>query len=192
MTVNYHDLGISKMCSDFSYSNFYVFMKRPFTVQNIIKPASSVIYVDVLVRGSSRDFGGENQGLEMCWPNQAVCAVNSMIHHALTRMGTWWMIVLMYTHTHTEQIELCMWSISVSLPHCESLAIPDAGWSAEPAWPETIRDPRGGCTSQWALRPWLKHQLLSMQRWREEKEREGRDHKKRWRNWEFSSISRLC
>lgn len=64
-------------------------MKRAFTVQNIIKPASSVIYVDVLVRGSSRDFGGENQGLEMCWPNQAVCAVNSMIHHALTRMGTW-------------------------------------------------------------------------------------------------------
>lgn len=89
MTVNYNDLGISKMCSDLSYRDFYVFMEHAFTVQNIIKPSSSVTYVDALVRRSSRDFGGENQGLEMCWPNQAVCAVNSMIHHALTRMGTW-------------------------------------------------------------------------------------------------------
>lgn len=105
-----------------------------------------------------------------------------LILWSIMRLHTWahgeWLYSCTHTHTHTEQIELCMWSISVSLPHCESLAIPDAGWSAEPAWPETIRDPRGGCTSQWALRPWLKHQLLSMQRWREEKEREGRDHKK--------------
>lgn len=86
-----------------------------------------------------------------------------------------------------------MWSIPVSPPRSESLAIPDAGWSAEPAWPETIRDPRGGCTSQWAPRPWLKHQPLSMPRWREEGEKGGRgDHKKRWRDSEFSSISCLC
>ena len=102
------------------------------------------------------------------------------------------MSVLTCTHTLT-QIKLYMWSISVSLPRCESLAIPDAGWSAEPAWPETIRDPRGGCTSQWALRPWLKHQPLSMQRWREEREGGGEEiTKNRWRDWEFSSISCLC
>lgn len=99
MTVNYDDLGISKMCSDLSYRDFYVFMEHTFTVQNIIKPSSSVTYVNALVRRSSRDFGGENQGLEMCWPNQAVCAVNSMIHHA-----QWHMVndcAHVHTHTHT-------------------------------------------------------------------------------------------
>lgn len=107
------------------------------------------------------------------WPwfehsgNQAPHAVISMFHDVLTCMG-----MNDCTHTHTQFCALCG-GVSISLPHRESLAIPDAGWSAEPGWPETISDPRGGCTLQWALRPWLKHQPLSMQRWR--RDRRGRE-----------------
>lgn len=99
----------------------------------------------------------------------------------------------MHTYAHTNRLRsICV--ASPSLPHCKSLAIPDAGWSAEPGWPETISDPRGGCTSQWAPRPWLKHQLLSMQHWQEERGKKwgGIVISFWWRNWEFSSISCLC
>lgn len=104
------------------------------------------------------------------WPwfehsgNQALRAVISMFHYVLTCMG-----MNDCTHTHTQTDSALCGGVSISLPHGESLAIPDAGWSAEPGWPETISDPRGGCTLQWALRPWLKHQLLSMQRWRRDR-----------------------
>lgn len=101
----------------------------------------------------------------MRWPwfehsgNQAPRVVISVFHYVLTCIG-----MNDCTHTHPDSA-LCG-GVSIPLPPCESLAIPDAGWSAEPGWPETISDPRGGCTLQWALRPWLKHQPLSMQRWR--------------------------
>lgn len=92
-------------------------------------------------------------------------AVNSMFHYALTCIG-----MRDYTHAHTLTDRALYVQHLISLPRRESLAIPDAGWSAEPAWPETISDPRGGRTSQWAPRPWLKHQPLSARRRREERE----------------------
>lgn len=97
-----------------------------------------------------------------------------------------------HARTHTQPNSALCGSVSISLPHCESLAIPDAGWSAEPGWPETISDPRGGCTLQWALRPWLKHQPHSMQRQRQDRKRGGSQKKEWWRSEEFSSICCLC
>lgn len=128
------------------------------------------------------------------WPwyehssNQAPHALISMFHYALTCMGMN-DCTCARTHSHTQTDSALCGSVSISLPHCESLAIPDAGWSAEPGWPETISDPRGGRTLQWALRPWLKHQPLSMQRWRPDRKggKKGRS-QKRWRSPEFSCI----
>lgn len=97
-----------------------------------------------------------------------------------------------WLHTHTQTDSALCGSVSISLPHCESLAIPDAGWSAEPGWPETISDPRGGCTLQWALRPWLKHQPHSMQRQWQDRKEGGVTKKEWWRSVEFSSICCLC
>lgn len=111
-----------------------------------------------------------------------------MFHYVLTCMG-----MKDCTRTHTQTDSALCGSVSISLPHCESLAIPDAGWSAEPGWPETISDPRGGCTLQWAPRPWLKHQPHSYATPTTRQKGGGGSQKNEWwRSVEFSSICCLC